>query len=328
MIKVFVGKKSRVSYGLESTYGTEATPDRWPGIVTRVEDGGNRNDLVTVKGVDSDTLNIDAYLRAVMRRSIDITFLMQHGALLAWVWGQDSVVDNLDGTYTHTLTESNLSSLTIEVAERDSGGDHVERYLGCKPNTFRVEWNAGNPVTHTINVIAQDTTHPDSVTAYNTTNTAFKKYTAYDIAPLQSKQVDVTINGVDLNTTLSGSIELDNGLVAEPVCDSGLGDKIAEPFPTKREFTVNVRGYVSSDVYYDSILSMDTGDRLTGVTEVKISRSATDYVRYTISNPIVESISKPIDVDGERTEFTIVLKPTNVTVEVRDAIGVNYLTGV
>jgi len=325
---MFVGKKSRLSYAVESSYGTEATPDRWLGIVTRVEDGGNKNDLIMIKGVDSDTLNVDAYLRAVMRRSIDITLLLQHGAPLAWVWGQDSVVDNLDGTFTHTLTEADLKSCTIEVAERDYSGDHVERYLGCKPNTFRVEWNAGNPVTHTINVIAQDTTHPDAVTPYNTTNDAFKKYTAYDIAPLQSKQVDVTINGVDLSTTISGSIELDHGLVAEPVCDSALGDKIAEPYPTKREFTVTVRGYVPTDVYYDSILGMDTGDRLTGVTEIKMSRSATDYVKYVISNPIVESISKPIDVDAERTEFTIVLKPTNVTVEIMDTIGVNYLTGV
>ena len=325
---VFTGKKSRFSYAVESSYGTEATPDRWFGIVTKVEDGGNKNDLIQIKGVDESTLNVDAYLRGVMRRGIDITFLLQHGAPLAWVFGKDSVVDNLDGTFTHTLTEDDLKSLTIEVAEKDYSGDHIERYLGCKPNTFKVEWNAGNPVIHTINVVAQNSTHPDSITAYNTTNDAFKKYTAYDIEPLQSKQVDVMIGGVDVDVCISGSIELDYGLKAEPVCDSATGELIAEPYPTKREFTVMVRGYVKSDTFYDSILALDSGSKLTGTTEVKISRSTTDYVKYIITDPIVESISKPIDVDAERTEFSITLKPTNITVEIMDAIGVNYLTGV
>lgn len=325
---VLVGKRTRFSYATEDVdYATEATPERWLGIVTQVNDGDNKTDLLQVK-TDSSTLNSDAYLKKIKMFGIEIVLLIQHGVPIAWAFGQDSVSGA--GPYIHDISEAKLKSITGEVVNDDTN-PHVERYLGCKPKSFKIEWNVGNPIVMRIPTVAQKDSHPDSITAYNTTNDAFKKYASKgtgSIAPFMSEQVDVIIGGVSLTSVFNGSIEGDHQMIAEPVCDSANAGYIAEPAETGRDFKVTLKGYVPSDVYYDTVRGWDNGLPISGTSKVEFVRGADDKMVFTLEDPVVESLSKTNDTDAKRVEFTLSLKPTNITPVVTDAIGVNYLTGV
>jgi hypothetical protein len=336
MVEVFTGKKTRLSFKKESTYGTNPTGiDGWLGIVQKFDPSSDERTLLKITGLDSSTWNADDYINTVIKYGGTIDLWIQTCAPIAWVWGKDAVT----GTepYTHTISESSLSSMTIEVANEalTVANSHLEQYLGVMFSGAKIGWSAGNPVLMTMNWVAQDRTATDgSPTTYESTNTATKKYNASgsgSIAPFMYSDVDVQIEGVDMPRTISGSISIENNLGVDVVCDNDLGNKISEPYTQHREFTVELNGYVTTDSEYDSFLALYDGSALTGGTNsITFTRSASDKVVFTLDSnyTYVETFRKTHDVTADRVEYSMTIKTVNISPVATDSVSVNYITEV
>lgn len=290
--------KRLVSYGEETSYGTPpADVSRWIGLV-QTFNGGVEHAGEEVAALDAERLK-----RPVIR-GIDVSpsmeFHVQDARFLKYAFG--SVTNS--GTappYTHTLAISSdylLPSVTL-VEHRIGTPMHGYRYTGCRVESLELSWDEDGFLTASVEFIGKGvekiTTLP-SVTPSNLD--AFK-----------AGQKTVTINGVENQYVVSGSISITNNHVKYPRS----GDYIAGTVADRVDLEASLDIFYIDSSLYELMLSKTKFD-----VTVKFTRSTDDYIEITLDDCYV-SVESELPAEGELMQ-TLNLRPSNISIVAKDSI--------
>ena len=152
----YVGGRSYVQIGKESTYGTPVTANRNVGIVGTVTPR-NVNEIIESRGLGSHDLQQIAI--GNFRYAFDIEGQYQTARLLEYALGTVAEGGGGGPSYVHTVTgnsTADLPSFTSYVALDSDTTDDREKYQGCMINSLSLSCELGDVVRFRAEVLAQD----------------------------------------------------------------------------------------------------------------------------------------------------------------------------
>ena len=154
------GSEGRIIIAEESTWGTAPTTG-WELVYFTREGLQGEIENITDETISSRrALETPRGGRISAGGNIDVNLsnVGSHCKLIKHALGNVSTVDNLDGTYTHTITgaDSLPVGLSIEKGFVDSGFYFL--YTGCKINQMTIECTNDGLVTATFDIMAKDET--------------------------------------------------------------------------------------------------------------------------------------------------------------------------
>ena len=182
-------------------WGTEVTPAKDLGVVTKIGMKNTNNteqhySLSTRLAQDTTVANFGAEGDVVMR--------FKHGRILEYAIGAVSHAFTTPDTV-HTFTVGTLPSFTLDDGI-NSGTDYVDRYLGCKVNSLKINAELGQPLMMTANLVAKTVNLVSSAETAVISTIASHPYHFCDL------KVGTATSEASLGKTESWELTLDNGL--------------------------------------------------------------------------------------------------------------------
>jgi len=284
----------QISYGEESSYGTEVTPDQF--LLARTVDPSERVNLKRIRHAGNRGYFIQILGKKEYSGSFE--YLVQNGKFLKFALGACS--DSGSDPYTHEITENDtLPSFTLEVAM----GSFVRRYAGCKVSKLTISNAIDEPLRASVDWIAQ------SVTKYGTATSV----TDVTTEPYVFSQGAVTINSQAAAGVQSFDWTFDNGSHAI----HHLGDD---------ELEYLIGGPRSSEVSMEIVLLDSTyWDLLTAGTEfdayIVYTRGANDTLRIDWFDCKLDEVPIPGPEDAEVITQTLAIRPKSTKITVVDSIA-------
>lgn len=152
------GSEGRLIIAEETSWGIQATTGFELVYFVRESLQGEIANIVDESITSRRALESPRGGRITAGGSIDVNLSNKgsHCKLIKHALGSVNTVDNLDGTFTHTIKGSDVlpAGLTIEKGFLDIGTYFV--YTGCKINTMTIECNNDGLVTASFDIMAKD----------------------------------------------------------------------------------------------------------------------------------------------------------------------------
>lgn len=321
MVEYYLGKRTRHSYALETTYGTANTAPTysWMGLVQSITPTSKSEILAINSMDDDDTRNVSDYFETLRNYGGSVEFFVQHCRPIMMAIGSDTMT----GTYVHTLTEGKtLPSFTLNFGYAH-GTDHAIDYTGCIVNRLNIECAKGEFVKATMEFVAQNGT--DHAFRNYQTGAAMKKYSTVgsgSIRPYMYSDASVTINGITY-TPDNIKMSINNNLLSEPVLDSSNDKRIAEPIPQLREYEASMTIKMATDNLYDL---WETGAYIGTDPVITFARSASDKVVFTLEDAILESAISPFTISDGIVLVELPLKVKKIGIVETNNINKDYDT--
>ena len=308
---VWVGEAAQVCFQAESGYGTDPSGTRvWLGQVQRWSPTEERtiHEIAAIgKGRDLSQLVPGAWK---IRGTTE--FFVQNARIFKYAYGGYGRSGS-----THSMTgASTIPSLTFEVAQAISGAtnDTLMRYLGTKINKAELRFAREEPLTATLDWIAQD----------KSISTDGEKSAVSDTAevPFMFQNGRIWVDGVGVAEVLNGNVSIENNLESRHYVDqSGVTIKIAEPTEHIRRhsgaITIEVSGTGATYQNY-----VKAGSAFT--TQLQMIRtSGTDYIEMNIYGCKLTSAPIETVTKGILTQ-TLNFVGTTGSFIAHDAIGSDY----
>ena len=323
MVEYFIGKRTRHSYALESSYGVAniATNWSWLGVIQSISPS-SKSEIMQINGMDdSDTRNVSDYVETLRKYGGSIEFFVQHGRGLNLGYGTDTLTGS--SPYTHTFVEGNiLKSFDLNFGYQHTT-DHAIDYLGCVVNQMSLECSKGEFLKCNLEFIAQDGV--DHAFRPYQSGDEGKKYPSVgsgSIRPYSYSDAEVNINGVTYcpeNVKMS----LNNNLLAEPCLNSDNGMRIAEPIPQLREYEASMTIKIATDNLYDL---WETGAYIGTDPTVTFERSSNDKIVFTLEDAILESAISPYNISDGLVLVELPFKVKKIGIVETNSINVDYDT--
>ncbi len=205
--KYYLGKREQISWGEESTFGTEVTPTEIVGLNARVEPNRNQN-WNEILSAGSDTRAPESEAIGPKTARFRLVFTPFSWKFMKYNF---SVSTSGTGPYTHSLSIADqLNSFTLEWARRGNT-DSVTTFTGCTITSMTINFNrptgGGEGMLEiSAEVLAQDWKHGNSVTSVSSIE---------DKNPYHFRHAKFTFNDTEVTEVTSGSITVTNGVNEE-----------------------------------------------------------------------------------------------------------------
>lgn len=266
----FIGKRERMSWVEESTYGTEGTMSSGEIVgldCTITPNWGKGWQDILSAGADSRT--ISNKVPGPLLLPYSMTFVPTN-----WVWLKYlmDVADSDDsGVKTHTFTmRDTVLSYTLEWAHRHTT-PHVITTTGNVVKSATMNWSkatgAGSEgfLRVALDCVAQDYSEDSSVTSLsNITND-----------PFQYRHCKVTIGGSEITEVNNGRLTINNGIDENDsrYCNSTYDDKLGEPIPKIFRVTGQYNVNIKDTTFFDY---WDAGTKVSGTNSLLFIRDDSD----------------------------------------------------
>ncbi|MEM2257821.1 MAG: phage tail tube protein [Candidatus Caldarchaeum sp.] len=286
-----------VSFGEETTYGTPpANVTGWIGLV-QTFNGGVEQASEYVAALDAERK------KRPMIHGLDVSpsfeYYVQNARFFKYAFG--SVTNTGTGPYTHTITISPdyaLPSVTL-LEHRLGTPVHGYQYAGCRVETLELSWDVDGFLTASINCIAKSAQKV----------TTLPNITPDGAEPFKASQKTVTINGVQNDYVVSGSVSITNNHAKYPRS----GDWIVGTTAGRVDFDATLDVYYIDASLMDLMLNKTVFDVI-----IKFTRSANDYVEILLDDCVVTTEAE-LPAEGELMQ-TLNLKPSDVRITAVDNI--------
>ena len=321
MVEYYLGKRTRHSYALESTYGTAnaALDWSWMGIVQQITPT-SKSEIMAINAMDdTDSRNVSDYIETLRTYSGSVEFLVQHCRPLSMAIGTDTITGS--DPYTHTFVEGNiLKSFDLNFGYQHTT-DHAVDYTGCVVNRMSLECAKGEFLKCSLEFIAQNGT--DHAFRDYQSGDAFKEYPSIgsgSMRPYSYSDASITIDG---NTYTPENIKMsvNNNLLSEPVLNASNGKRIAEPIPQLREYEASATIKMATDTLYDL---WESGTYASTDPVITFARSINDKVVFTLKNAILESAISPFNISEGLVLVELPFKVREIGVIETNSISVDY----
>lgn len=312
---VFIGKRTQVCYGEETSYGVvPTTTNTWIGKVQSFTptDEADWLDVNVADGANSR--NITQRHSLITKYGGSLVYYIQDGRFLKYAFG--GVTTTGTGPYTHQITEENtLPSFSLEEAKIGNTGNEAKLYSGCKINTLTLKWEKSNPVEIETEIVAQTLD----------TNYAKSNLAIYDVSPYMGYMTrlfyDPTGSNERLGELNSGEFKIDNTLYIPEYSNDDLGRRIGEPIPNLRQYEATFNINQKDDTWTQRWKQM-AEDEVTAEFRLEFYRGTDDYIRINMYDCVIVSTQSATDVEKEVIDQPIIIKPRYVEVSVVDNISV------
>jgi len=311
---VWIGENEQVVYQPEAagSYGTDASGTRiWLGLVQRFTPTEERTIHEIAKvggGRDTSQLVPGAWK---VKGTVEI--IPQNARIFKYIFGGYGRTGS-----THSITgAATIPSLTFQVSQAMAGSatnTTIRNYTGLKINKATLKFAKEEPVSLTLDWVAQDKTVTPAVARSSVNDTAE--------VPYMFQNGKVTVDNVVIAEVLNGEMSLENNLdVRHYINQDGVTFKIAEPTELLRKhsgtLTIEVSG---TGVTYMNYLR--SGSAFTAQTQL-IRTSGSDYVEWNIYNCKLNSAPVESVTKGVMTQ-TLNFVGLQGSVFAHDAIGSDY----
>ena len=293
-----------VSYGEETTYGqAPADTSKWIGYATRFNGGiSQAGDMISA--LDADRKKRPIIYGLDVAPSLE--YAVQNAQFLKYAFGKVTTVQpdptNLPNVYEHTLEISEgyeLPSVTL-VEHRLGSPQHGFQYLGCRVESLELSWDEDGLLTASMDFVAKQAEKITSLPSVTPDTTE----------PFKSSQKTVTINGVQNDYVVSGSVSLTNNHVKYPRSGDWISKAVAD--------RVDIEA--SLDLFYvdSSILELMLNKTQFDVI-VKFTRGTNDWLEIQLLGCYAD-VESELPAEGELMQ-TLNLKPSNLKIVARDTIS-------
>lgn len=253
-----VGLTTRLCSGVETTYGTPVTPDRF--LEFESETLERKNQIIRSNALGSGSLHLRRGSRSVITgRSGEGTIAMEvvkngMGRLLRNLIGGTPTIAQQGGTaaylQTHTMGTVTGQSLTVQKQKRDSSDTVVSSFTfeGCKYTAGEFKIDKKGKLMVTVTVDAEDVNTSTPAATPSLTPTTVFHY----------QQGGLTVGGVPASAVESCSIKFDRKLDTDRFF---LGNSGVKAEPTVNDFPAITGALVAefaASTYYD-LFAADTG---------------------------------------------------------------------
>jgi len=312
---VYIGDLNQVCFQEETTgsYGIDQSGTRsWIGLVQ------NFNPTETAKLHNIRAIGKGQDYAQVVKGGWDIAgtmeFFIQRGAMFKYVMGAPTTTGS--PTYTHTMkADDTLESVTFELAQAISGAtnDWLRRYTGAKINRYAIRATQGEPVMCTMDWVAQDVTSSTDGEKSAVIESGSPNYTT----PFIFHHGKVTLNDGSpdvIAEITSFEAELNRNFVNQHYVDqAGVGEEIAEPIETGRDYRVTMTVNATETKWFDYVKAGSEID----IQLQLIRTSGTDYAQFDYYDAKLESA--PINAPSTGVmEQTMTFKPKTGSIVVVD----------
>ena len=287
---VWKGEHEQVVYQPEAagSYGTDPSGARiWLGIVQRFTPREDRT-IHEIAGIGKGR-DLAQLVPGAFKVNGTTEFFVQNARIFKYAYGGYGRTGS-----THSITgAATIPSLTFEVSQAIAGSATsatLRKYLGVKINKATLRFAKEEPLTCTLDWIAQDKTVTPSVSRSTVSDTAE--------VPFMFQNGRIWVDGGSVAEILNGEISLENNLEARHyINQDGVQEKIAEPTEHIRKhsgtLTIEISG---TGVSYQNYLR--TGSTFTTTLQM-IRTSGSDYIEMDIygcklTSAPIESITKGI----------------------------------
>ena len=287
-----------VSYGEETEYGVAPSDvSKWIGLATAFR-GGVEQAGDVYAALDSDRK------KRPMIHGIDVSphleYYVQTAQFLKYAFGK--VTTTGSGPYDHTLEISEdyvLPSVTL-LEHRIGTPVHGFQYLGSRVESLELSWDEDGFLTASMDFIAQKV---EKVTS-------LPSVTPLDVEPFKASQKTVTINGVQNDYVVSGSISLTNNHVKYPRSGDWIKGAVADRVDLE----------ASLDIFYiDSTILELMLNKTKFDVSIKFARGTDDYIEIQLLG-CYATVEAELPAEGELMQ-TLNLKPSNLKIIARDNIA-------
>jgi hypothetical protein len=235
--------------GIESTYNTPVTANKYLGIASSI-DAELNNNLINIRNIGNR--EVDDYIAGNFSASVSLSGTLNSGALFELFFGQ--ATDTLSGSdYVHTFIDtagseavkSDISSFTLS-ENYDGSSDIVYTYSGCVLNTLEVSVNVGEKIETSAEILAASAT---------TSTTAGTKVTS-TTKPLVFSNATLSTGTAGSESVVaqvsSFSISLNNNFDLEDI--RGIGSRFAQgaipkDLEIEGEFTVKFNSLTEANLF-------------------------------------------------------------------------------
>ncbi len=293
-----------VSYGEETEYGVAPSDvSKWIGLATAFRGG------VEQAGDVYPALDADRKKRPMIH-GIDVSphleYYVQTAQFLKYAFGKVTTTQpdptNLPDVYEHLLEISAdylLPSITL-LEHRIGSPVHGFQYLGSRVESLELSWDEDGFLTASMDFIAQKV---EKVTSLPTV-------TPLDVEPFKASQKTVTINGVQNDYVVSGSISLTNNHVKYPRSGDWIKGAVADRVDLE----------ASLDIFYmDSTILELMLNKTKFDVSIKFARGTDDYIEIQLLG-CYATVEAELPAEGELMQ-TLNLKPSNLKIVARDNIA-------
>lgn len=320
MADPYKGEDSQLVVGTETTQGTSVAPTRVLGKV--VEDATMPDPeqewlVQRVIGGTREVFQKEQGIRTMQGGEVPI--VLQDGAPVAYVLGNDSVSGT--GPATHTLTakqDGKPPSQTLEATYYGRGGgvDFVRTFQGCVPNSCELSMNEDDELTASLSYWAMGVTAGTSPT----TGISVPSDDPWLFADASSQ---LTLFGTSFARFLDFSLSIENNLTEgryiAPDADHPSGDS-RDPFEItygNADYELTATIVIEDDALYQELISPTAGG-FTGTIEFQKGGSG-DLFRITVNG--CNFTEAPHEIPGEsgRIEVEVTIQPESLTIEVEDS---------
>jgi hypothetical protein len=313
----YVGDSNQLVFHFESgTYASLSGARQWIGMVQdHIPTEVTNTTPVRYQGNYSRGVGI--FTNGRLEYGGTFTYHPQDWKFLAFAIGSTQVLagsklireaDSDDKNY--AIQSQPLSSFTLEASKNTAatGSNFIRTFKGCIVDSYRLNFVEGEIATAEVDYVAQNVV-PSSGTITAVTPRTNKPYMWSDVnihLPSGTKLSNCTEFRFEVNNNLSARYPLNGSRTTEEVK------------PLRRDYTVNTTFLMDSSNAMDLYNTYYTnGNEFNSMAEIK---SATGSAYIIMSGCKMTSMSTPDPVEG-LTEQTCTINPTNIYVNVYDAIG-------
>jgi len=313
-----IGEREQITIGEESTYGTEATPDRFIGKSVRLLNPQNSQGWQEIASAGRDSRTIETFQKGAKSLRFKLSWIVTDWEFLKYTThGNVSTVNNGDGTYTHTLTVSNnVRSFTLERVLRGNS-DNVRRYLGCVfIGQIIIRFRAGEGegtgwAEAEADVLAQDLIEGASLTSVNfPTKEGF-----------QFRHSKLTIEGNEITEINSGEIRLNNKIDPQDsrYANATLDRKIGQPIPKKARFTIRTNINIKDNTFFNY---WNNASALTGTNQIEFIKSSGDKVTFSADSETFIQDTFPDTEYDTPTNADVIASIPKLNISITDDISI------
>jgi len=285
---VFIGENEQVVYQNETTYGTDPSGTRiWLGLVQRFSPSEERtiHEIAKVGG----GREVSQLVPGAWKVKGTCEFIPQNARIFKYIFGGCTTAGS-----THTIIgAATIPSLTFEVTQAIAGSatsTTMRKYTGTKINKASMKFAKEEPVTVTLDWIAQDKSVTASVARSTVSDTGE--------VPYMFQNGKILLDTGVVAEVLNGELSFENNLdVRHYISQDGVGNKIAEPTELLRKHSGNVTIEVSgTGITWQNYLK--AGSAFTTTVQL-IRTSGSDYLEWDIygcklSTAPIESTTKGV----------------------------------
>ena len=310
---IYIGDLGKVTWELETTYGTATTVNKMFGI-NQGSSPKYKNNMIPIRG-DVLKRDVSRFVKGKKEVAGDVTMLPQDGRFLQLFWGEADT-SGAPSVYTHIIDafdgagkEKDLPTATIEFALQGKGGndDFVRTMSGAKGNQLTLDFAQEEYLKATMNLIGHDMTPGTTITSVS----------AQDTDPYMFYQGVIIVDGVTVATIENGSFTHGNKLLPYYSVSDTTPRLTSNPVAQSRDYGLSLSFKCYSATHYNKLITAST----TGVTvTATFTRGVNDTLTLTCSNTVFESDDIPIAPETYTVE-KLEMIPRTASVTVVDAIA-------